>query len=171
MPKSRLSNDKGLVQSSGNGLQLTPANANGAGMHFKSVRVEFLNLTGSNTDNAIITDLGASLPAQSIVLGVNSVVDALTSTATNQAISLGLGAASQVVGHTFSGTDLLALVNTGKAGSDVILNLASGSFLDTGTSIGTNTQLYLVEDGAAGQTETFASGSINFNIVYAGVES
>ena len=171
MPKVRLSNNRGLVQSPGNGLQLTPSHENGAGLHFKSVRVEFLNLTGSNVDNAIITDLGASLPAQSIVLAVNSVPDALTSTVTGQRVSLGIGAASQVVGHTFSGTDLLTLIETGKKGSDVVLNTASGSFRDSGVSCGTNTQLYLVEDGAAGQQETFKSGSINFNIIYAGVES
>lgn len=171
MPKARLSNDKGLVQSPGDSLQLTPANLNGAGLHFKQIRFEFLNSTGSNTDNAIIADLGASLPAQSIVLGVNSVVDALTSPATNQLVSIGIGAASQVVGHAFSGTDLLTKINTGKQGSEVILNLGSGSFVDTGISVGTNTALYICEDEAAGQTETFKSGSINFNIVYAGVES
>lgn len=171
MPKSRLSNDKGLVQSAGDSLQLTPANANGAGLHFKCVRFEFLNVTGSNVNNAIIADLGASLPAQSAVLGVTSVVDALTSATTNQRVSLGIGAASQIVGHAFSGTDLLAVIETGKAGSDVILNRASGSFLDTAIACSTNTTLYLVEDGGAGQTETFASGSLIFNIAYAGVET
>jgi len=171
MPKARLSNNRGLVQSSGDGLQLTPSHENGAGMHFKSVRFEFLNTTGSNVNNKIIADLNASLPAQSVVLGVNSITDSLTSTVTGQRVSLGIGAANQLAGVTFSGTDLLTLIETGKRGSDVILNLASGSFLDSGIACGTNTQLYIVEDGAAGQTETFKSGSINFNIIYAGVES
>ena len=56
MPKARLSNNRGLVQSSGDGLQLTPSHENGAGMHFKSVRFEFLNTTGSNVNNKIIAE-------------------------------------------------------------------------------------------------------------------
>lgn len=169
MPKARLSNDKGLVQSSGNGLQLTPANANGAGLHFKTIRVELLSLTSSNVDNAIVTTVG-TLPAQSAVLGISAVCDELSSGPDVHTFSLSHAAAGGVIGHASGGTDLIASVNTGKAGSDTILNLGSGSFLDVAKAIGTNTTLYLLEDGLIGQ-DTFQSGSLVFNIAYAGVES
>ena len=63
--KSRLSNNRGLVQSADSsikGLQLTPSHENGAGMHFKSIQ---LNMSGAftlvNTDNAVMAEITTSL--------------------------------------------------------------------------------------------------------------
>ena len=74
MPKAILSNDKGLVQSSGNGLRLTPKNSLGGGLHFKTVEVSLVGLTPDSNDNKFLKATGITLPAQSIVLGASAVV-------------------------------------------------------------------------------------------------
>tara|TARA_A100001011_G_C14107937_1_gene755676 strand:+ start:416 stop:934 length:519 start_codon:yes stop_codon:yes gene_type:complete len=172
MPKARLSNDKGLVQSSGDGLQLTPANSNGAGMHFKTIRVELNGLTGSNTNNAIVKDLG-SIPAQSAVIGVTAVLEDVADVAKGMTFSLTAGASGQVVGHTIaSGLDIISSVNAGTSHVSIVQNLTSGSFLDAAKALGTRDTLYLCEDLAKyGGTVNFKSGSLVFNLAYAGVES
>ena len=100
MPKAILSNDKGLVQSSGNGLRLTPKNSLGGGLHFKTAEVDLGGAgTPSASDNTFIAYTGITLPAQSIILGCSAVVSELSNNNRLRMNEAVLAATDKVIGN------------------------------------------------------------------------
>ena len=169
MPKVQISNNRGVVQSSGNGLQLKPSHEVGAGLHFKTIEVDIGagGHTNSGT-NKFVAYTGIVLPAQSVVLGASAVVTELSNRLTaTYSLSL-IEAGDKTVGDSsLSETDVLTGVTTG---SGVALNKGFGGLFDTPKTVGVKVNLAVVEDGSnTGGAQT--SGKIVVTVVYTGVES
>ena len=176
MPKAILSNDKGLVQSSGNGLRITPKNSNGSGLHFKTMEFD-LGETGyvrqANDDFVAYLKIGntaQTLPAQSIVLGVSAVVTEKSNLNTADfSVSLIASTSASANDNITGEVDLLAGIT---AGDGATLNKAFGSFKTTGVAVGaTKTSLCILEANGSNTAGTHTSGKIVVTVVYSGVES
>ena len=171
MPKAILSNDKGLVQSSGNGLRLTPVNSNGGGLHFKTIEVDLGGTAiASATNNRFVADTGISLPAQSIVLGCSVVVTELSDQA-NLSLSVALDddASTLSQGDSVSGSELFA--GPAELGNGETVNKGFGTFLTTGVAIGANVDVVLINGDGSNTVATHASGKAVVTVAYSGVES
>lgn len=169
MPKAILSNDRGLAQSSGNGLRLVPKNSLTAGLHFKTIEVD-IGATGytKDGDDEFVMYTGITLPAQSVILGVSAVVTELGNLA-DQGYSLDLiPETNKVAGNTITGE--VEVLDSIEVGSGSTLNLSFGGFFDTPKSVTTNTSLVLLESGT-NTGGTISSGKIVVTVAYAGVES
>ena len=176
MPKAVLSNNKGLVQSSGNGLRVTAKNSNGAGLHFKTMEFSLAGYTRQANDDFVgylaISETNQALPNQSIVLGCSAVVTELSNlTTANFSISVvtqdNLVANSNATGEI----DLLATVN---AGSGATLNKGFGALYDAGKAIsgaGAGKVNLCVLESGSNTAGTHTQGKIVVTVMYVGVES
>ena len=169
MPKAILSNDKGLVQSSGNGLRLTPKNSLGGGLHFKTVEVSLVGLTPDSNDNKFLKATGITLPAQSIVLGATAVVTELANIAAlDLTLSLDDDASALSVGDAVSGDEILATINMDASDT---LNKSFGTFRDSGVAVGANVDVVIIESGSSNTASAITAGKLVVTVAYCGVES
>ena len=172
MPKARLSNDKGLVQSSGNGLQITAKNSSTAGLHFKTIEVDLGKAGGTTAagDNTFIGYTGITLPAKSLIVGCTAIVTEKSNNADMDADIAVLAATDKVAGNTgLSETEVITGIALGDSAG--VVNKAFGGFLTTGVFIDDKTSVALVM-GAGSQTAgAMTQGKVVVNIAYAGVES
>ena len=174
MPKAILSNDKGLVQSSGNGLRLTPKDSLGGGLHFKTAEVDLGEAGGtpSASDNTFIAYTGITLPAQSIILGCTAVVTELSNNTQLRMNVAVLAATDKVIGNgTLSETDVLTTIKADDTTDGGVLNKAFGTFSDAGVAIGTKTSVALVANAGSNQAQALTDGKVVVTVAYAGVES
>lgn len=169
MPKAVLSNDKGLVQTSGNGLRLTPKNSLGGGLHFKTIEVDLEGLTPDSNDNKFLADTTISVPAQSIILGATAVVTELANIADlDLSLAMDDGASTLSIGDAVSGAEILAAFAMDTSDT---LNKGYGTFLDTGVAVGIHTDVVIIEAGAGNTAGACTSGKVVVTIAYCGVES
>lgn len=182
MPKAKLSNDKGLVQSAGDGLTLTAANSSNAGLHFKTFRVDLT--TGSHAVGAaevIFANTGISFPAHSTIVGFNATVDERSTTvaAERHVFSASLHASADLSeGGPVVDMSTILTLDPHIATGPVVANNSTGSFKSSGVNIGTKRYLYLINNGTntsisnksrTQSSDSSMSGSVVFNVAFAGV--
>ena len=175
MPKAVLSNDKGLVQSSGNGLRLTPKNSNTSGLHFKTVEVDIEGLTLNGANNRLIAQTGIVLPANSIIVACTAVVTELA-TRTGGSCTMDIDVAHTSNTATSAGTNLsgdeVEILTDIIASSGGTLNKGFGTFLTTGKAVGAKTSVVLVNGGGSNfDGGALLSGKVVVTIGYSGTES
>ena len=173
MPKAVLSNDKGLVQSSGNGLRLTPKNSNHSGLHFKTVEVDFTNFTlTGGADNRFLKATGITLPANSIIVAATAVVTERSDKGNlSLALRLDDDASALSVNDTTSGGEVINNLSIELGTGAGVVGKAFGGFLTSGTAVGSNVDVVLGNADGSNSTGAHASGKVVVTIGYSGTES